>query len=275
MVSMMNRWSEAITAWAIAMRGAGLADSTIATRTEHVRWLAQAMDCGPWAVTTAMLVAWMGTRTWARETRRGVRSSLRGFYAWGHQAGHVPESPAAGLPRVKPAEPAPRPATDADYRAALARANERDRLMIRLAAEAGLRRAEVSQVHERDLFQDLGGWSLVVHGKGERQRMVPLSPGLALALRTRLHQVGGGYAFPGDYGGGHLSPRWVGKVVARLLPEGVTMHALRHRFATRAYAVDRDLLTVQQLLGHASPVTTRVYVQVPNEALRRTVLGAA
>src|SRR5690625_4215234 len=275
MASMKIQWSEAIGTWAVAMRGAGLAASTIATRTEHLRWLSQAVDVDPWQVTTAMLVAWMGTRAWARETRRGVRSSLRGFYGWAYQAGHVPASPAAGLPPVKPAEPRPRPATDSDYRAALARANERDRLMLRLAAEAGLRRAEVAQVHERDMFQDLGGWSLVVHGKGERQRLVPLSPGLALALRTRLHQVGGGYAFPGDYGGGHLSPRWVGKVVARLLPAGVTMHALRHRFAPRAYAVDRDLLTVQQLLGHASPVTTRVYVQVPNEALRRTVLGAA
>ena len=83
-----------------------------------------------------------------------------------------------------------------------------------------------------------------------------------------------GYAFPGA-DDGHLSPRWVGKIVAELLPGTATMHQLRHRFATRAYAVDRDVLTVQQLLGHASPATTQRYVVVPPEAGRRTVLAAA
>lgn len=229
---------------------------------------------GPWEVTTADLMDWTGGRSWARETRRGVRASLRSFYAWALSAGKVPESPAAGLPRVKPAVPAPRPASDAALDAALRAAGPRERLMLRLAAEAGLRRAEVAQVHERDLFEDLAGWSLVVHGKGSRERVVPLSRGLALAVRTQLHDVGGGWVFPGD-DGGHLSPRWVGKIITRLLPGDVTMHALRHRFATRAYAVDRDLVTVQTLLGHASPVTTRVYVQVPDDALRRTVLAAA
>src|SRR5699024_6800613 len=123
------------------------------------------------------------------------------------------------------------------------------------------------------LVEDLAGWSLVVHGKGQRERMVPLTAGLALRLRARVHHTGG-YAFPGS-DGGHLSPRWVGKIVTRLLPGEVTMHALRHRFATRAYSVDRDLLTVQRLLGHASPVTTRVYVRLPDDALRRTVQAVA
>ena len=79
-----------------------------------------------------------------------------------------------------------------------------------------------------------------------------------------------GYVFPGDQDG-HLSPAWVGKLVARLIPDEHTMHALRHRFATRAYSFERDVLVVQELLGHASPVTTRRYVRVPSADLRRTV----
>ncbi|WP_207947771.1 tyrosine-type recombinase/integrase [Occultella glacieicola] len=220
------------------------------------------------------LVEWTGSRTWARETRRGVRASLRSFYAWGVTSGRVATSPAAGLAPVRASEPRPRPASNTAVDLAMRVARPRERVMVRLAAEAGLRRAEVAQVHHRDLVEDLGGWSLVVHGKGSRERTVPLSPGLALELRTLIHNAGGGWAFPGD-DGGHLSPRWVGKLVTGLLPEDVTMHALRHRFATRAYGVDRDLLSVQTLLGHASPVTTRVYVQVPDDALRRTVLAIA
>lgn len=267
-------WDNALESWGIALRAAGRKRGTIATRLEHLRWCAGAMRCGPWEVTTADLITWTGGQAWARETRRGVRASLRGFYAWAVDAGHVERSPAAVLPPVKASEPSPRPADDTALHAALSAAGPRERLMVRLAAEAGLRRAEVAQIHARDVMEDLTGWSLRVHGKGDRERTIPLSPGLALALRTQLAQVGGGWCFPGD-DGGHLSPRWVGKLVGRLLPEGVTMHALRHRFATRAYGVDRDLLTVQQLLGHASPVTTRVYVQVPDDALRRTVLAVA
>lgn len=59
------------------------------------------------------------------------------------------------------------------------------------------------------------------------------------------------------------------------MPEGWTLHTLRHRFATRAYSIDRDLLAVQTLLGHASPVTTRRYVAVGEDRLRATVLAVA
>lgn len=152
----------------------------------------------------------------------------------------------------------------------MSRARPRERLMLRLAAECGLRRAEIAGIHSRDLVDDLLGWSLVVHGKGDRDRVVPLPVAIALELRAQPE----GWVFPGD-DDGHLSPRWVGRVTARLLPEGWTLHTLRHRFATRAYAVDRDLLTVQTLLGHASPVTTRRYVALPDDALRRTVDAVA
>lgn len=142
--------------------------------------------------------------------------------------------------------------------------------MLRLSAEAGLRRGEVAQVHTRDLVEDLDGWSLRVHGKGGRERVVPLPAALAVELR----RLPAGWAFPGDCGG-HLSPRWVGTVVARLLPAGYTMHTLRHRFATRAHDVDGDLCVVQELLGHANINTTRAYVAVDRRKLRRTVESAA
>ncbi|MDQ2740537.1 MAG: site-specific integrase, partial [Actinomycetota bacterium] len=58
-------------------------------------------------------------------------------------------------------------------------------------------------------------------------------------------------------------------------PDQWTMHSLRHRFASRAYAVDRDVLTVQDLLGHASPATTQRYVQLPDDAKRRLIEAVA
>lgn len=186
-------------------------------------------------------------------------------------AGHLPASPADSLPPVPRTPPSPRPASDLAYRRALAHPDERVRLAVQLAAGAGLRRGEAVLVHARDLLDDLLGVSLLVHGKGGRDRVVPLPDELAADVAAAC---GGGWAFPGAVDG-HLSPLWLGKIVSAALGEGVTMHALRHRFATRAYAVDRDLLTVQRLLGHSSPQTTVRYVRLPSDALRRTVLAVA
>lgn len=79
--------------------------------------------------------------------------------------------------------------------------------------------------------------------------------------------------FPGKVDG-HVSAHTMGTLVSRLLPEGVTMHALRHRFATTTYHVDRDVFSVQKLLGHASPQTTQGYVAVNDSNLRRLVEAA-
>lgn len=221
-------------------------------------------------MTGTVLVAWFNAQTWATETRRGYRSSLRVFYRWALAMGHVTASPASALPVVHPAPPMPRPVPDRDYRLALLAADTRTRLMVRLGAEVGLRRAEVAQVHSRDLIEDLDGWSLLVHGKGQRERLVPLPASIGAELRA----LPAGWAFPGD-DHGHLSPRWVGTLVSRVLPEGHTMHALRHRFATRAYRIDHDVFAVQELLGHASPATTRRYVATDRDRLRALVEAVA
>src|SRR5690606_8966067 len=275
LVRAMGAWAEPVQAWSAALRAAGRAETTIRTRTEHVGWLARDLGGEPWALTTDDLLGWAGSKGWARETLRGVRNSVRSFYGWAHGAGRISVDPSKAWPVVRAGEPRPRPASDEALQQALSVADERVRLMVRLAAEAGLRRAEVAQVHARDLIPDLGGWSLVVHGKGDRERVVPLRAGLASALRAALERAGGGYAFPGD-DDGHLSPRWVGKMVTRALPDGVTMHALRHRFATATHqATGGNTFLVQELLGHASPATTRRYVMVPRDDLRCAVESIA
>lgn len=263
-------WVAALEDFDNALRAGGASAQTRATRAQHLRRAARGLGGSPWEVTAEQLVNWCGRQDWAIETRRSRRASFRAFWSWAVAAGRIEVDPSIELPKVKAAIPAPRPAPEIAYNEALRRAGERERVILRLAAEAGLRRAEVARVHSRDLVQDLDGWSLIVHGKGGKQRTVPLTPTLAAELRARPR----GWAFPGK-DGGHLSPRWVGKIVTTLLPGESTMHALRHRFATRAYSVDRDVLTVQQLLGHASPATTQRYVVVPPEAGRRTVLQAA
>lgn len=269
-MTLTPQWQGAIGEWVIAQRSAGSPETTIYTRKQHLENLAKDFPQGPWSIIGSELIAWTGSRQWSRETRRGRRSTFLGFWRWGIKAGHTEINPAEELPRVPAGVAKARPAPDSVLDSAMAKATPRERLIMRLAAELGLRRAEVAQIHSDDLFEDLMGWSLRVHGKGSKDRVVPLTPRLAFELRG----LEPGWAFPGN-DNGHLSPRWVGKIISAIMPDGWTIHTLRHRFASKAYAVDRDVFAVQELLGHSSPATTRRYVQIENESLRRTVLAVA
>ncbi|HWJ10977.1 MAG TPA: tyrosine-type recombinase/integrase [Nocardioides sp.] len=264
-------WVTAITEFLSWSRAAGAPATTLRTRREHLQLLAKAMPCGPWEVTTDDLIEWFASRDWKPNTRRSRRTTYRAFYAWAIEREYVEKSPAHKIPAGEVPRPNPRPVPDRTYARALQEAGPRERLICRLAAEQGLRRAEVAVIHSRDLYEDLGGWTLVVHGKGGRERHVPLLDDIARELRA----LPAGWAFPGR-DGGHLSPRWVGKLITRLLPADYTMHKLRHRAGTRWYdASDHDLFAVQELLGHASPATTRIYVAVDAKRLRRTVREGA
>ena len=257
-------WASAIDEWLTSLRAIGQPDTTLRTRRQQISQLATSEHApDPWTVTNKSLLAYLGGQRWAAETRHAHRSALRGFYAWAKQSGYVERDPALELPRVRRTPPRARPLPENHAAAALAAADERQALMVRLAGEHGLRRGEIAVVHTRDVSADLLGYSLLVHGKGGRTRMVPLDDDVAAVILDAQ-----GYAFPGRIDG-HLSPAWVGKLVERILPAGWTTHTLRHRFATTAYAVDHDVFAVQELLGHASPATTLRYVQLPDDAKRR------
>lgn len=262
-----DEWATAIRGYQVSLRVAGRPETTVDLRVFQLKKFAtEIRPADPWQVCFEDVVEWLAEKPWAPETRRSYRSALRGFYGWGVESGRTDWDPAGKLPKVAPSHPRPHPATEDAYRFALIAAEPSDRLALRLAAELGLRRGEVSRIHSRDIIQTDTGWSLIVHGKGSRERILPLPDALSAALRSTPP----GYAFAGSCAG-HVTPAHLGKRISRLLPEGVSMHALRHRFATLAYSVDRDVFAVQRLLGHASPDTTQRYVQVPDDDMRRLV----
>ncbi|QAY70486.1 tyrosine-type recombinase/integrase [Xylanimonas protaetiae] len=265
-------WEGPLAAWRVEQRARGLSTRTLRTWDYHLRNLSRTVPHrDPFTLTRSDLTEFMADRArWSNETRRGCRSAFRSFYGWAAEAGHVTEDPAAKLPKIATTAPLPHPASETAVHFAVLTATPRERLMVRLAAEIGLRCAEVSQVHSRDLVRHDDGWSLVVLGKGARRRVMPLPDELAAELRG----LPDGWAFPSP-SGAHLTPDYVSKLVRRLLPPGVTMHALRHRFATRTYAMSRDVFVVQSLLGHSKPETTRRYVEVGDDRLRAAVVDLA
>lgn len=141
--------------------------------------------------------------------------------------------------------------------------------MLRLGAECGLRRAEIGSVSSNDVMDDLLGKSLVVNGKGDKQRIVPLPDDLAADI-----EQANGYVFPGRWSG-HVEASYIGKHVSRLLGDGWTAHSLRHRYATTTWQATHDLLLVSTLLGHSSVETTQIYVAMPDDRLRAAMDAVA
>ena len=127
-------------------------------------------------------------------------------------------------------------------------------------------------MHRDDVVSDLYGWSLVVRGKGDKQRTVPLTDSLADAILS--YRNTSGFLFPGQIDG-HMSPNHCGKLLSRLMPEGWSAHKLRHRYASRGFAATGDLLAVQTALGHTSVATTQRYVLVSPQSVRRVSEAAA
>lgn len=272
-------WEWAIGDYLHTMAAAGARHTTVRTRQSHLEHMARGLGCAPDEVTPAALIEWFGRQThWAPETRRGYRSAAKGFFSWAYREGRVPTYLGDVLPTVRQPKAVPRPAPDDAWAAALAAADARTRLILRLAGEVGLRRSEVAQLHTRDVIVTGGAAQLIVHGKGGKQRMVPISDEMAELLRrgAAAHTPGmpaRGFVFPDGFGG-HISARWIGTMVTQLLPEGYSMHTLRHRFATRAYRGTRNLRAVQTLLGHASIATTERYTAIDHDEVRATAACA-
>lgn len=270
----MDDWITAVDDWCGWLRLRALSERTIRLRRFHVDFVGRHSGAsGPADLTGEQLRVLVDAHPgWSIEYRRSFRASLVSFARYRHQEGFPFCAVETVLPPTRPPVACPRPVTDAIWRDLLAavRGDDRLELMVRLAGEAGLRRAEVAAVHVDDVGADGGGATLIVRGKGGRQRVVPISDGLA-ALLVRM--AAGGFAFPGRVGG-HVSPEWVGCRVSALMPDGWSMHKLRHRFATRGFAGTGNLRAVQEALGHASVATTQRYTAVSSRDVRAVAVAA-
>ena len=256
-------WRKSIEGWTDTLRAAGLSAQTIKSRRyKMVHLAALLMPSGPEDVTTEQIVQAFARQQWKPETRKAYRNTISSFFRWLHKSGRRADDPSLDVPRVKKPHAHPRPCPDRYIAAAMEMATPSEKLMVRLGAECGLRRGEIARVHSDDVVADSAGHSLIVRGKGDKQRIVPLPDDLANTVMETQ-----GYLFPGRFGG-HVEESYIGDHISRLLPDGYAAHTLRHRFATTAYAATHDLFVVAELLGHESVETTEHYVAMPDGRLR-------
>jgi integrase/recombinase XerC len=152
----------------------------------------------------------------------------------------------------------------------------RDAAVMALLYGSGLRISEALGLRRRDVPLPGAGDVLVVTGKGNKRRMVPVLQNVLALIQNYVaicpHQITPeGPIFVGARGG-PLKARIIQLTMERLrgalgLPDSATPHALRHSFATHLLSRGGDLRAIQELLGHASLSTTQIYTGIDSERL--------
>lgn len=268
-VRVPTTWRAPLDGFDAELRAAGRPRSTRDMRYYQLRrFAADHPATTPGEITREHLIAWLGSRTWAPETRRGYRAALTTLFRWMHATGQLQHDPAATLPTIAVPRALPRPAPDEALIAGLAGTDNRIRLAIETIDASGLRRAECATLHPSQLLTADDGSALRITGKGGHVRIVPVPDRVAYRIRAA-----DGFVFPGQIEG-HLSPHYLGKLISQALPGAWTAHTLRHRYATRVYAATNDLRAVQDLLGHANIQTTARYIGVTGDRLRDAARSA-
>jgi integrase/recombinase XerD len=181
----------------------------------------------------------------------------------------VPFLPFARKPRRLPAVLS----RDEVLRLFAALPGERTRLLLRTAYACGLRVSEVVGLRVGDI--DSARMVLMVRqGKGGKDRLLPLSPRLLEELRTYWRKYRPtDWLFPSKTAAGHLSVSAVQRACHRAVlacgfRKKVSMHTLRHSYATHLLEAGTDLVTLQRLLGHGHLATTTRYLHVSDQRLR-------
>jgi len=232
-------------------------------------------------------LGYLGQRGYARRTLARKVSVVRSLLRWAMRQGLVAVNAAEDLAVPRLDKPLPR-VLRADEASALcelppddAPAGIRDRAILELLYGSGLRVAELCGLDVTEL--DLEAGSVVVMGKGRKERKVPVGEPAQGALRRYLSGSRGWFlalaAHPPEpralflnARGGRLGTRSVRAIVTKYQAGGggrpVSPHSLRHSYATHLLDGGADLRAVQELLGHESLATTQIYTHVSTERLK-------
>jgi integrase/recombinase XerC len=242
--------------------------------------------------------AYLGTlydRGLCKASAARALAAIRSWFKWLARAGHIEQNAATlvstprlpkHLPRVPSIEQMNQVVDSVGEDAASWPA--RDRAILELLYGCGIRNAELTGLNLDDLH-----WAndaILVHGKGQKERYVPLGDAAAEALRTYLTErsalldAAKGGVTPALFvnlqlrglskagGEARLTTRSVGRIVKRIailrgLSSDVHPHTLRHAFGTHLLEEGADLRAIQELLGHERLSTTQRYTQLTTSQL--------
>lgn len=210
-------------------------------------------------------------------------SALRGFYKFLMLEKIITANPAQNLEIPRRERTLPKFLTTHEIDLLISSAGDtknstRLRAMIELLYASGLRVSELCELPVSGILGD----KLLIHGKGAKERLVPMHDGAIDALNRWMSARGdtdSKYVFPSGGKSGHITRDGFFKilkkcaVLAGIEPSRVTPHVLRHSFASHLLAGGANLRAIQTMLGHEDISTTQIYTHVMPEKLKETVIN--
>ena len=232
-----------------------------------MRRLARAIDPDKVETATTAQIRTYLARPVHPETIAVELSHMRGFYRWMVEEDLRPDDPTAKIRRPRTPRRLPRPLTDEQVSYALANAPERIRPWFALAAYAGLRCCEIAPLRAEDVMSSVPQPLIIIQvGKGGGMSAVPAAPHLLVILADCALPKRGWLFRRYDGQPGHVSATLVSQLGARWMKANDipgTMHQFRHWFGTNVLGTSGGNMRVaQELLRHASPVSTAIYTWV-------------
>ena len=208
-------------------------------------------------------------------------SALRGFYKFLMLEKIINVNPTKNLELPKRARPLPKLLSTDEIDLLISSAGDiknsvRLRAMIELLYASGLRVSELCEMPTTAILGD----HLLIHGKGAKERMVPMHAGAISALQKWMDLRGdtdSKYVFPSNGQTGHITRDGFFKILkkcailAGIEPNRVTPHVLRHSFASHLLAHGANLRAIQTMLGHEDISTTQIYTHIMPEKLKQEV----
>ena len=208
-------------------------------------------------------------------------TTLRTFYKYCLREGLIQKTPMTGVKSLKQERVLPKFIPEHDINKVSFEgddfASRRDALLFELLYQTGMRQAELRAVRDTDV--DRATLTLKVHGKRNKERLVPLSQQMIRMIDQYQSMRDTNFAGHADRlllndKGEEMSPYYVYNKVHHML-EGVTTlkqkspHVLRHTFATHLLDEGASLVAIQKLLGHEDLATTQVYAHTTIEQLKQ------
>lgn len=208
-------------------------------------------------------------------------SALRGFYKFLMLEKIISQNPTVNLELPKRNRNLPKFLTPHEIELLISSAGDiktsiRLRAMIELLYASGLRVSELCELPITGILGD----KLLIHGKGAKERLVPMHDAAIHALNKWLDirgDIESKYVFPSHGKSGHITRDAFFKLIKKcavlsgIAPSRVSPHVLRHSFASHLLAGGANLRAIQTMLGHEDISTTQIYTHVMPEKLQEIV----